>query len=337
MIRTMKPSGIGGQAVIEGVMMKNRDEYAVAVRKPNNEIEVVTHDCKSLMHKYKICNLPIIRGVIAFGESLVIGTKIMTYSASFFDDEEAMTEKEREKARKREEKKRERQEKRKAAGKPVKKDSSDGLFMAITITLSMIMAIAIFILLPMGLSVLIGKVVKSHFVMSIIEGMLRLLIFMTYIYLISKMEDIQRVFMYHGAEHKTINCIENGYDLTVENVRRQSREHKRCGTSFLLFVVIISSIFFIFIRVDQVLLKTIVRLVLVPVIAGVSYEVIRFAGKSESKIMQAISRPGMWLQGMTTREPDDAMIEVAIASVEAVFDWKAFLGKEEAKVPSQAE
>ena len=151
------------------------------------------------------------------------------------------------------------------------------------------------------------------------------------------MEDIQRVFMYHGAEHKTINCIENGYELTVENVRRQSREHKRCGTSFLLFVVIISSIFFIFIRVDQVLLKTIVRLVLVPVIAGVSYEVIRFAGKSESKIMQAISRPGMWLQGMTTREPDDAMIEVAIASVEAVFDWKAFLGKEEAKVPSQAE
>lgn len=335
MISTMKPSGIGGQAVIEGVMMKNRDEYAIAVRKPNNEIEVVNHDCNSLMQKYKVCNLPIIRGVVAFIESLVIGTKTITYSASFYDDEESMTEKEKERAKKKEAKKAEKAAKRAAAGKPPKKDSEDKLFMAVSISLSVIMAVLIFILLPMGLSVLMQRFIKSHVAISILEGILRLVIFMAYIYLISKMEDIQRVFMYHGAEHKTINCIENGYDLTVENVRIQSREHKRCGTSFLLFVVIISSIFFIFIRVDNILLKTVTRLLLVPVIAGVSYEIIRLAGKSENKIVAAISKPGLWLQGMTTREPDDSMIEVAIASVEAVFDWRTFLHGDEAQTEAE--
>ncbi|MDO5520406.1 MAG: DUF1385 domain-containing protein [bacterium] len=326
----MKPSGIGGQAVIEGVMMRNKDVYAVAVRKPNEEIEVVNHDCNSLTQKSKFFGLPIVRGVVSFVESLVIGTKIITYSASFYDDEEAMSEKEKLKAKQKEEKKAVKAAKRAASGKPPKeeKEKSDTLFMAFTITLSILLAIGIFILLPMGLSVLLGRVVKSSFVLGIIEGILRLVIFMAYILLISQMEDIQRVFMYHGAEHKTINCIENGYDLTVENVRVQSREHKRCGTSFLLFVIIISSIFFIFIRVDNIMLKTVIRLLLVPVIAGVSYEVIRLAGRSESKFVAAISRPGMWLQGMTTREPDDSMIEVAIASVEAVFDWRGFLGKD---------
>ncbi len=324
----MRPSGIGGQAVIEGVMMKNKDQYAVAVRKPNNEIEVVNHDCESLIQKNKFFGLPIIRGVVAFIESLVIGTKTITYSASFYDDEELMSEKEKLKAKQKEEKKALKAEKRAAKGKPPKEDKGDSLFMALTITLSIVMAVAIFILLPMGLSVLLNKVIHSNFVLGIVEGLLRLVIFMVYIVLISQMEDIQRVFMYHGAEHKTINCIENGYDLTVENVRVQSREHKRCGTSFLLFVIIISSIFFIFIRVDNILTKTVVRVLLVPVIAGVSYEVIRLAGRSESKIVAAISRPGLWLQGLTTREPDDSMIEVAIASVEAVFDWREFLGKD---------
>lgn len=327
----MRPSGIGGQAVIEGVMMKNKDEYAIAVRKPNNEIEVVNHDCKSLTQTNKFFGLPIIRGVVAFVESLVIGTKTITYSASFYDDEELMSEKEKLKAKQKEEKKAAKAAKRAAQGKPPKeeKEKDDSLFMALTIALSIILAVAIFIILPMGLSVLLNKVIHSSFVLGIVEGLLRLGIFMAYILLISQMEDIQRVFMYHGAEHKTINCIENGYDLTVDNVRVQSREHKRCGTSFLLFVIIISSIFFIFIRVDNILMKTVVRLLLVPVIAGVSYEVIRLAGRSESKIVSAISRPGLWLQGLTTREPDDSMIEVAIASVEAVFDWRAFLGKGE--------
>ncbi len=342
----MKPSGIGGQAVIEGVMMKNKDNYAVAVRKPNNEIEVVTNTYRSLTTKQKLFAFPIIRGVVSFIDSLIIGTKTLTYSASFFEDEEVLPDEEMrlkalseaEKAKKAgkkgkgkksntnaKAKKGEAKKTAKSAEKETKNEGKETLFMALTIALSVVAAVAIFILLPLWLSNLLATRIQSNTVLAILEGLIRLGIFMLYILGISRMRDIQRVFMYHGAEHKSINCIENGFELTVDNVKFQSREHKRCGTSFMLFVIILSSIVFIFIRFDNFLLKTVMRLLLVPIIAGVAYEFIRLAGRSESKVVAILSRPGMWLQGMTTKEPTEDMIEVAIASVNAVFDWKDFL------------
>lgn len=307
-VRAMRPSGIGGQAVIEGVMMKNKDEYAIAIRKPDKEIEVATHAYQSATTKNRMFALPIVRGVVAFIESMVIGMKTITYSASFIEEEEQ-----------------EHQKEKKKPMDPEKESKMESLLMAGTVVMSILFAIGIFILLPLWISSLLGTVIEHNAVLAILEGIIRITIFVTYILLISKLKDIQRVFMYHGAEHKTINCIENGYDLTVENVRIQSKEHKRCGTSFLLFVILISSVVFIFIQVDNIMVKSMLRLLLVPVIAGISYEFIRLAGKSESKVITVLSKPGLWMQGLTTKEPTDDMIEVAIRSVEAVFDWRVFL------------
>lgn len=302
----MRSSGIGGQAVIEGIMMKNKDKYSVAVRKPDNTIEVVEHEYVSLMEKYAILKLPILRGVASFVESLIIGMKTLTYSASFYEDEEEPGKAER------------------TAGR-IFGDKLDSILSGITICISIILAVLIFMVLPYFVSSLFKKYIVSNTLLAILEGVIRLIIFLLYIFLISRMNDIKRVFMYHGAEHKCINCIEHGMELNVENVRKSSKHHKRCGTSFLLVVMIISIIFFIFIRVDSPALRVIVRVLLVPVIAGVSYEFIRLAGKSESRIVDILSRPGMWLQMLTTSEPTDDMIEVAIKAVEKVFDWKAYL------------
>ncbi len=302
----MRSSGIGGQAVIEGIMMKNKDKYSVAVRKPDNTIEVVEHEYVSLMEKYAILKLPILRGVASFVESLIIGMKTLTYSASFYEDEEEPGKAER------------------AAGR-IFGDKLDSILSGITICISIILAVLIFMVLPYFVSSLFKKYIVSNTLLAILEGVIRLIIFLLYIFLISRMNDIKRVFMYHGAEHKCINCIEHGMELNVENVRKSSKHHKRCGTSFLLVVMIISIIFFIFIRVDSPALRVIVRVLLVPVIAGVSYEFIRLAGKSESRLVDILSRPGMWLQMLTTSEPTDDMIEVAIKAVEKVFDWKAYL------------
>lgn len=302
----MRSSGIGGQAVIEGIMMKNKDKYSVAVRKPDNTIEVVEHEYVSLMEKYAILKLPILRGVASFVESLIIGMKTLTYSASFYEDEEEPGKAER------------------AAGR-IFGDKLDSILFGITICISIILAVLIFMVLPYFVSSLFKKYIVSNTLLAILEGVIRLIIFLLYIFLISRMNDIKRVFMYHGAEHKCINCIEHGMELNVENVRKSSKHHKRCGTSFLLVVMIISIIFFIFIRVDSPALRVVVRVLLVPVIAGVSYEFIRLAGKSESRIVDILSRPGMWLQMLTTSEPTDDMIEVAIKAVEKVFDWKAYL------------
>lgn len=327
----MKSCGVGGQAVIEGVMMKNKSEYAVAVRTPDNEIVIDKQTYHSLAEKSKIFRLPIIRGVLAFVESLVVGTKTLTYSASFYDEEEDISEKDTKKKKSQKQEKKEEQ-----SGKKNEKDS-DGIFMFFTIAFSIMFAVGLFILLPFWLSDLLSRKIESATVLAVLEGLIRLSIFAIYLIAISRMKDIQRVFMYHGAEHKTINCIEQGLKLTVENVRKQSREHKRCGTSFMLIVVIVSSIFFIFIRIENIWLKTLVRLLLVPVIAGVSYEFIRLAGRSENRFVTILSRPGMWMQGLTTREPSDDMIEVAIQSVEAVFDWKKFQEEVEDEKYTKAE
>lgn len=303
----MKSSGIGGQAVMEGVMMKNADKYAVAVRKADQTIEVSTNEFKSIIKNKNISKIPIVRGVFNFIDSMVLGMKSLTFSASFFEEEEVKPSK---------------------ADKLIEKifkDKAEKFVMSLTVCFSIVIAVALFMLLPYYISSLFKNMLLSDMAIAAIEGVLRLVIFIGYILLISFMKDIQRVFMYHGAEHKCINCIEHGLELNVENVRKSSKQHKRCGTSFLLIVIVISIIFFLFIRVDSPALRVLVRVLLIPVIAGVSYEFIRLAGRSENKIVEILSKPGLWLQNLTTREPDDDMIEVAIASVEAVFDWKAYI------------
>ena len=300
-------SGIGGQAVLEGVMMKNRDKYAVAVRKPNGEIDVEVEEYKGVCGDKKFAKLPFIRGVFAFIDSLILGMKVTTYSASFYEEED--------------------EKPSKTEGKLEKLlgNKADDIMMTFTVILSVIIAVALFMLLPLFLSDLLGKYIRNASVIAIIEGLIRILIFIAYIAGISLMKDIKRLYMYHGAEHKCINCIEKGRPLTVKDVKRSSRQHKRCGTSFLLFVVLVSVIVFFFIRVDNMALKLILRIALVPVIAGISYEIIRLAGRSDNILVRIISAPGLWMQKLTTKEPDEDMIEVAIASVEAVFDWKAYL------------
>jgi len=197
--------------------------------------------------------------------------------------------------------------------------------LAAALRAAVVMAIGIFMVLPLLLANFFRRFIPSATVMAVLEGLIRIGIFITYIKLISRMEDIRRTFMYHGAEHKCINCIEHGLELTVDNVRKSSKQHKRCGTSFLLIVMVISILFFMVIRVDTVWLRIVSRIVLIPVIAGVSYEFLRLAGRSDSKIVDFLSRPGMWMQNLTTKEPDDGMIQVAIQAVESVFDWKAYL------------
>ena len=308
----MRYSGIGGQAVMEGVMMKNQDKYAVAVRKPDHEIVVEVSEYSGIMKDKKIKNMPIFRGVFNFIDSLVLGMKTLTFSASFFEEEEEV-----------EKKKQLSEEERKKQEQKAKKQES--AMMGGTVALSVVLAVGIFMLLPYYISTFFGKVISSGWLVALLEGVIRLAVFVGYVAAISMMKDIRRVYMYHGAEHKCINCIEHGMELNVENVRKSSRLHKRCGTSFLLIVMLISIVFFMFIRVDSPVLKVVLRVLLVPVIAGVSYEFIRLAGRSDNAVVNLLSKPGLWLQGLTTREPDDEMIEVGIASVEAVFDWKPYV------------
>ena len=309
----MRYSGVGGQAVMEGVMMKNKDKYAVAVRKPNHEIEVKVSDCKSVIKNEKLRNLPIVRGVVNFIESLSLGMKTLMYSASFFEDEEDTAKK----------------EKLSPEEKKKMEEKEEKLLMSGTVTFSIIFALLLFFALPYFLSGFFHKVITSETLIALIEGLIRLTIFVGYIALISLTPDIKRTFMYHGAEHKCINCIEHGMELNVENVRKSSRLHKRCGTSFLLIVMLISIVFFMFIRVDSKILQLLLRLLLIPVIAGVSYEFIRLAGRYENWFLNIFSKPGMWMQRLTTKEPNDEMIEVGIASVEAVFDWRSWQKEEE--------
>lgn len=306
---------------MEGVMMKNQEKYAVAVRKPDQEIVVETSTYEGLIKNKKIRNMPILRGVFSFIESLVLGMKTLTFSASFFEEEED----EKSGSRK--------AEKRAGAKKPApteeeqkkKEKRQENVLMGGTVAISIVLAVAIFMVLPYYISVFFQRFITSQTLLALLEGVIRLTIFIGYVAAISLMPDIKRVYMYHGAEHKCINCIEQGMDLTVENVRKSSRLHKRCGTSFLLIVMLISIVFFLFIRVDNRILQLLLRLVLIPVIAGVSYEFIRLAGRSDHMLVNLFSKPGLLLQRITTREPDDSMIEVGIASVEAVSDWKAYV------------
>lgn len=289
----MRYSGVGGQAVMEGIMMRNGEKYAVAVRKPDKEIDVQVFPCKDYVKNKKLKEIPFIRGVFNFVDSLYLGMSSLLHSAEFMEDEEEEVDLEKEKA-----------------------------MMGWTVVLAVLMAIGIFFVLPYLISLLFQSFIQSRFVITLLEGLVRLAIFIGYVSLVALMPEIKRTYMYHGAEHKCINCIEHGLELNVENVRESSKEHKRCGTSFLFLVILISIIFFMFIEVESGILKLVIRLLLIPVIAGVSYEMIRIAGRYDNWLVNAISAPGLLMQRITTLEPDDDMIEVGIVAVEAVFDWK---------------
>ena len=313
----MRSSNIGGQAVMEGIMMRHKDKYSIAVRRPDQEIELKVEDYKCIFGNHAFLKKPIIRGVVSFVDSLVVGTKCLMYSAEIAGDEE-----DEETARKNEQLTEEERSAKKA-----KEDKQFKWLLYITVAISMVVSVAAFMFLPYVLASLIRGVGASEFLVTIVEAFVKLALFMGYMLLISRMKDIQRTFMYHGAEHKCINCIENGARLTPENVKNSSRYHKRCGTSFLFFVMFISIVFFIFIRVDNTALQILIRILLIPVIAGVSYEVIRWAGKNDNAFVRVLSKPGMWFQKLTTREPDMDMIEVAIRAVEEVFDWRQFIAE----------
>ena len=305
--KKMNYSGIGWQAVLEGIMMKNKEQYAVAVRKPDGEIEVEVEHYHGIVHGSKLLNMPFIRGVFQFLDSLILGMRCLNFSASFYEDEEA---------------------KETAADKAFHKmfkDKADKVFSGLVMLFSLVLAIGIFMVLPYFVTSLFEAYIRSASFLAIIEGALRIVIFVGYVLSISLMKDIRRVYMYHGAEHKCINCIEKGAPLTVKEVMRSSRQHKRCGTSFLLFVMFVSVVLFFFIRVENPVYRILLRLALIPVIAGISYEIIRLAGRSNNILVRIISAPGMWLQRLTTKEPDESMVEVAIAAVEAVFDLNAYL------------
>ena len=303
----MKSSNIGGQAVLEGIMMRHGDDYAVAVRKPDGEIFVQKEEYHSVIKWKALTKIPFIRGVFNFIDSMVLGIKTLMFSAEFYEDEEEV-----------------KSEKELTEEEIAKKEKQEKWMMNATVAISVVIAVAVFMVLPYFLSSLLKPLMPSYHLRTLVEGFVRIGIFILYIALISRMDDIQRTFMYHGAEHKCINCIEHGLPLTVDNVRISSRQHKRCGTSFLFFVLAISIILLMLIQVESPLMRVIVRIALIPVIAGISYEVLKLAGRSENPIINLLSRPGLEIQKLTTKEPDDSMIEVAIQAVEAVFDWRAY-------------
>ena len=301
----MKSSNIGGQAVLEGIMMKHKDAYSVAVRKPDGEIIVQKDEYHSIVGKWKkLTTIPFIRGIFNFIDSMVLGIKTLTYSASFYEEEE--------------------EQEKLTEAEALKKEKQEKWLMGGTVAFSVVAAVAIFMVLPYVLSSFLKPLIPSYHIRTVIEGFVRIGIFIMYVLLISRMEDIQRTFMYHGAEHKCINCIEHGLPLTVENVRISSRQHKRCGTSFLFFVLAISIILLLLVQVESPLMRVAVRIALLPVIAGISYEILKLAGSSDNALINLFSKPGLAIQKLTTKEPDEGMIEVAIQAVEAVFDWRAY-------------
>ena len=318
----MKYSGIGGQAVLEGIMMKNKDNYATAVRKPDGEIVVKKDTYVSMTEKVKFFSLPFVRGIFSFADSMILGMRSLTWSASFFEDDEEDEE----------------------PGKFEKflidtfGEKLDNVVMSAVMVFSIFMAIAIFMVLPLLIAGIFRKFIHSETVMAILEGCIRIAIFITYIKVISRMEDIKRTFMYHGSEHKCINCVEHGLPLTVENVLASSRQHKRCGTSFL-FLVMIVSIFlhFIFVLVPGYWVRLFGRLLMVPIVSGVSFELIQWAGRTDSRLADILSKPGLAMQKLTTKEPTADMAEVAIAAVEAVFDWREYLKEEFGWKPEENE
>ncbi len=296
-----KKTTVGGQAVIEGVMMRGTKGLATAVRLPNGSIEVKKESSESLTKKNKFLGFPIIRGFISLIESLIIGIKSLEYSASFFEDDEEESESKFDKW-----------------FEKVFKEKGNSVLMGISLVFSIAFSTLLFFILPTALTSLVKKAITSNVVvLNIIEGIIRVIIFISYIFIVGKLEDIKRVYQYHGAEHKTIFCYESGIDLTPENAKKFGRLHPRCGTNFLFLVMVISIIIFSFTGWQSIGQRVISRVLLLPVVSGVTYEVIKWLGKSDSKISKIIAWPGLLLQKITTQEPDESMLEVAITSLKA--------------------
>lgn len=326
----MKSSNIGGQAVMEGIMMRHKDKYAIGVRRPDKGIELKVEDYKCIFGNAKFLKRPIIRGAVSFVDSLVVGTKCLMYSAEIVGDEEDEKEAAANAALSEEER----------AAKKAKEDRQFQWLLYVTVAVSIVFSVGLFMLLPYVLASFLRGAGASEFVVTVAEAFVKLALFMGYMLLISRMKDIQRTFMYHGAEHKCINCVEHGLPLTVDNVMGSSRQHKRCGTSFL-FLVMLVSIFlhFIFVLVPNYWVRLFGRLLMVPVVSGISFEIIQWAGRTDSKFADIMSRPGLAMQKFTTKEPTPDMVEVAIRAVEAVFDWRTYLKEEfgvEVPVPEES-
>ena len=302
-----KNCGIGGQALIEGIMMRNRDRYSMAARSEDGVIHTEVRDYRSIFGKGKWTKLPVIRGALSFIDSLVVGISTLMWSADVAaqePDEEPRTE---EQAR--------------------KEEKEWNAMMVVTLVFSLAFSIVLFMLLPYWIAGLLGRTGAGDVLVNLAEALLRIVIFLLYMFLISRMKDIQRTFSYHGAEHKCINCIEHGLPLTVENVKKSSRQHRRCGTSFLLIVILLSVVVFLLLGILNIqsnAMRLLIRLILIPVIAGVSYELLRYAGSHEGPVINVLVKPGLSLQKLVTNEPDDSMCEVAIAAVNEVFDWKTW-------------
>lgn len=297
-----KKTSIGGQAVIEGVMMRGPYKTAVAVRKPDGEIDVSVEDLVPLSKRNKIFSLPIIRGAVSFVDSLVTGIKYLQYSASFFEDEEGYEEDKLEKFL-----------------KDKLGDKAEGFVIGFSLMLSFLIAIGLFMLVPTYTASFLKRVTTNTVVINLFEGIIRLIIFILYIYFISKMKDIQRVFEYHGAEHKSIFCYEEGLELTPENAAKFKTLHPRCGTNFLIIVMTISIVAFSFLGWPNLVVRLLTRVLFLPLIAGISYEVIKFLGRSDSTFSKVLAYPGLMMQKLTTRQPDESQLEVALAALKAVI------------------
>lgn len=306
----LRTTYIGGQAVIEGVMMRGKKMYAMAVRTPDGTLAVEKKDIDDVFSRYKIFKYPIFRGIASFIQSLIIGTKIIMRSTQLAGLEEE-TEENAEPS------------KFEKALQKMFGDKLTDVLIYISVAISLVFSIGLFFVLPVFIGSLLRPILPGTWALGIAEGLIRIAIFLLYLFLVSRMKEIKRVFQYHGAEHKTINCFEHGEELTVENVKKYTRLHKRCGTSFLLIVMIISMVVFFFIRTDTIWLRLVSRILLVPFVAGISYEVIRWAGRSDSSVVKIVSAPGLFLQKITTAEPDGSQIEAAIAAMKGVLEEEA--------------
>ncbi len=294
-------TSIGGQALIEGVMMRGPKDIAIAVRKPDKEIEIKMEELNTLAMRHKLFKLPFLRGVVGLVEALMFGTKALMYSAEFYEEEEEKDQKE-------------------SFTQKIFKDKAEDVEMVFAVVTSLVLAVGIFMILPTLLTNFFKSKIGNPIGLNLVEGLVRIIIFLIYIIGVSKLDDIRRVFEYHGAEHKTIHCYENEEELLVENVKKYPILHPRCGTSFLFMVMIISILVLSFFGWPNPLQRFIIRILMFPVIAGISYEINRLIGKSNSKLAYFFSYPGLMIQKLATvKEPDDEQIEVAIASLKAVL------------------
>lgn len=300
----VRQTSIGGQALIEGVMMRGPKDVAIVVRRPDQGLEVKTEKVEGIVSKYKLDKIPLVRGAVALIDSMVLGIKSLTYSAEIAEEE--WEDEEPDKFGRFMEK--------------IFKDKANDVFLYFSVFIALMVSVLIFFILPTFATSFLRRYTDKNIVLNLSEGLLRMIMFLVYIIGISKMADIQRVFQYHGAEHKSIYCYEHGEELTVENARKYTTLHPRCGTNFLFIVMFVSIIMFSMIGWPNPWIRVVTRLALLPVVAGISYEIIKIAGKSNSPIMKMVSYPGLMLQKLTTLEPDDGQLEVALEALKTVIE-----------------